>query len=320
MFSIVATETSALTVISVPGHRGSAAISHSCKSRSATSSAASASRACSCPGYFEARKTPRTSGWSIGSARDSPNRIGRLSLTRALGDGVRVLRPRSRSRSSHSGASRRAFLRSASSRSSTRGWAGFGAVVWVDVIQLVFYCSARSRPSSSRCTIRSTHSPSVERRQSSPRHRSRLLVHAYLHALGWSDRGWPVVGRIARHRSPHRAATAGVPRSRGLPGVPSSDRACSSSPNSPCFCSSGPPCGWPARTAPISPRTRSIRRSSIERLPAGIAGLVVAVILAAAMSTVSSSLNSLASASTHDFYAPLTGRTDTEHLLKWDAE
>jgi Na+/proline symporter len=54
----------------------------------------------------------------------------------------------------------------------------------------------------------------------------------------------------------------------------------------------------------------------VEHLPPGIAGLVVAAILAAAMSTVSSSLNSLASASTHDFYAPLTGRTDTEHLLK----
>jgi Na+/proline symporter len=54
----------------------------------------------------------------------------------------------------------------------------------------------------------------------------------------------------------------------------------------------------------------------VERLPTGIAGLVVAAILAAAMSTVSSSLNSLASASTHDFYAPLTGRTDAEHLLK----
>lgn len=54
----------------------------------------------------------------------------------------------------------------------------------------------------------------------------------------------------------------------------------------------------------------------VERLPAGIAGLVVAAILAAAMSTVSSSLNSLASASTNDFYAPLTGRTNAEHLLK----
>ena len=54
----------------------------------------------------------------------------------------------------------------------------------------------------------------------------------------------------------------------------------------------------------------------IEQLPVGIAGLVVAAILAAAMSTVASSLNSLASASTHDFYAPLTKRTDSEHLLK----
>jgi len=54
----------------------------------------------------------------------------------------------------------------------------------------------------------------------------------------------------------------------------------------------------------------------VERFPAGVAGLVVAAILAAAMSTVSSSLNSLASASTHDFYAPLTERNDSEHLLR----
>jgi len=54
----------------------------------------------------------------------------------------------------------------------------------------------------------------------------------------------------------------------------------------------------------------------VEHLPAGLAGLVVAAILAAAMSTVASSLNSLASASTHDFYAPLSGRRDPEHLLR----
>ena len=54
----------------------------------------------------------------------------------------------------------------------------------------------------------------------------------------------------------------------------------------------------------------------VTRLPAGLAGLVVAAILAAAMSTVASSLNSLASASTHDFYAPVTGRRDPEHLLR----
>ena len=53
----------------------------------------------------------------------------------------------------------------------------------------------------------------------------------------------------------------------------------------------------------------------ITQLPAGLAGLVVAGILAAAMSSHASAVNSLASASTHDFYAPLTGRNDPAHLL-----
>ena len=56
-------------------------------------------------------------------------------------------------------------------------------------------------------------------------------------------------------------------------------------------------------------------RFIVDHLPAGVAGLVIAGILAAAMSTVSSSLNSLASATTHDFYAPLSGRRDPKHLL-----
>src|SRR5262249_29300624 len=45
-------------------------------------------------------------------------------------------------------------------------------------------------------------------------------------------------------------------------------------------------------------------------LPRGLAGLVIAGILAAAMSTHSSAINALASAITHDFYAGLTGRTE----------
>lgn len=56
-------------------------------------------------------------------------------------------------------------------------------------------------------------------------------------------------------------------------------------------------------------------RFIVEYLPPGIAGLMVAGLLAAAMSTVSSSLNSLAAASTHDFYAPLSQRNDPRHLL-----
>jgi SSS family transporter len=54
----------------------------------------------------------------------------------------------------------------------------------------------------------------------------------------------------------------------------------------------------------------------VNELPSGVTGLVIAAILAAAMSTISSSLNSLASAATHDLYAPLTGRTDEAHLMR----
>jgi SSS family solute:Na+ symporter len=43
----------------------------------------------------------------------------------------------------------------------------------------------------------------------------------------------------------------------------------------------------------------------IEVLPPGVTGLVVAAILAAAMSTVSGSINSLSAATTHDIYVPL---------------
>ncbi len=58
-------------------------------------------------------------------------------------------------------------------------------------------------------------------------------------------------------------------------------------------------------------------RFVLSDLPTGLAGVVVAGLLAAAMSTVSSSLNSLASATTHDFYAPLTKTKDPEQLLRF---
>ena len=55
----------------------------------------------------------------------------------------------------------------------------------------------------------------------------------------------------------------------------------------------------------------------VEHFPPGLAGLVVAGILAAAMSTVSSSLNSLSSATTMDIYAPIANRReDHDHLMK----
>lgn len=53
----------------------------------------------------------------------------------------------------------------------------------------------------------------------------------------------------------------------------------------------------------------------VDHLPSPLSGLVIAGILSAAMGTHSSALNSLASAVTHDFYAPITGRRDEQHLL-----
>jgi SSS family solute:Na+ symporter len=53
----------------------------------------------------------------------------------------------------------------------------------------------------------------------------------------------------------------------------------------------------------------------IEAMPPGLTGLVIAAILAAAMSTVSGSLNSLAAATTHDIYAPLAKRTLDESQM-----
>lgn len=58
-------------------------------------------------------------------------------------------------------------------------------------------------------------------------------------------------------------------------------------------------------------------RFIVEELPPGVTGLVIASLLAAAMSTVSSSLNSLASSTVYDLYAPLSGRAgDDAHLAR----
>lgn len=74
---------------------------------------------------------------------------------------------------------------------------------------------------------------------------------------------------------------------------------------------------WSAGLAPEGTAADTIfPRFIIEHLPAGIAGLVVAGILAAAMSTISSSINALASSMTHDIYAGWSGRRDPAHLFR----
>ncbi len=74
---------------------------------------------------------------------------------------------------------------------------------------------------------------------------------------------------------------------------------------------------WAAGLAPEGLAADAIfPRFVLDHLPIGLSGLVVAGIIAAAMSTLASSINALASSVTHDLYAGWTGRRDPVHLLR----
>jgi SSS family transporter len=74
---------------------------------------------------------------------------------------------------------------------------------------------------------------------------------------------------------------------------------------------------WAAGLAPADrPADQLFPRFVVEHFPPGLAGLIVAAVLAASMSTQSSAISALASAATHDFYASWTGRTDPVHLYR----
>ena len=74
---------------------------------------------------------------------------------------------------------------------------------------------------------------------------------------------------------------------------------------------------WAAGRAPAElPGDQIFSRFVIDHFPAGLSGLVIAGILAAAMSTLSSSINALASSLTHDLYSSWTGEKDPVKLLR----
>ncbi len=56
-------------------------------------------------------------------------------------------------------------------------------------------------------------------------------------------------------------------------------------------------------------------RFILEALPIGLKGLLIAGVFAAAMSTLSSSINSLASATAYDFWAPARNRVDDDRAI-----
>ncbi|MCP3961599.1 MAG: sodium/solute symporter [bacterium] len=57
-------------------------------------------------------------------------------------------------------------------------------------------------------------------------------------------------------------------------------------------------------------------RFILDEMPVGLVGVLLGAIFAAAMSTLSSSLNSCATAATNDLYLPFAGETSAEHKLK----
>jgi Na+/proline symporter len=70
-------------------------------------------------------------------------------------------------------------------------------------------------------------------------------------------------------------------------------------------------------TEPLATNDQVFPVFIVQRLPHGVAGLVIAAIFAAAMSNLSGSLNSLASSTVLDFYKPLLRpRAEDVHLLK----
>jgi Na+/proline symporter len=58
----------------------------------------------------------------------------------------------------------------------------------------------------------------------------------------------------------------------------------------------------------ITPTDSIFPRFIVSEMPAGLVGLLLAAIIAATMSTHSGAINSLAAATTHDIYMPITGR------------
>ena len=74
---------------------------------------------------------------------------------------------------------------------------------------------------------------------------------------------------------------------------------------------------WAGGFAPAElPADQIFPRFIVDHLPSGLSGLLIAAILAATMGTHSSAISALASSMTHDIYASYTGERDPARLLR----
>jgi len=318
LLSIVATETSALTVISVPAiaARGDLTFLQLPLGYLVGRIAVAAWLL---PGYF--RGEQETAYVRLESRFGPPTRrvaSGVFLVTRALGDGVRV-------------------YASAIPLAVLTGWSiplsilamsvvtlaytwhgGLKAVVWVDVIQLIVYLAGGI--AALIIAVNLTGGVAEVLRAASAAGKLRTVDPAFDFTSTYTLLGGLVGGAMLSAAS-HGTDQLIVQRLLASRGLSDARIALVGSGivvllQFGLFLLAGTAI-WAAGLAPAELAADQIfSRFVIEHLPVGLAGLVVAAILAAAMSTQSSAINALASSVTHDLYASWTGRRDPVHLLR----
>jgi SSS family transporter len=315
MLSIVATETSALSVISVPGiaSRGNLTFLQLAFGYLVGRIGVAGLLL---PGYFDG--TQETAYQRLERRFGvATRRIASAAflVTRALGDGVRVFATAIPLAIITQWSIPLGIL-AVGMVSVFYTWVGgLRAVVWVDVIQLMFYLLG-----AIATIMIALHNPVHSLADAWSSGKLTVIDPAFSFRSTYTLWGGLIGGALlsaASHGTDHLI----VQRLLAARGLPDSKRALIGSgvfiiAQFALFLFVGTALWMAGADRPDLPADAIYPTFVVERLPAGLAGLVVAAILAAAMSTVSSSLNSLASASTHDFYAPMTGRTDPEHLLR----
>jgi SSS family transporter len=317
MLSIVATETSALTIISVPGlaARGDFTFLQLALGYIVGRLGVAAWLL---PGYF--RGEQETAYARLGSRFGPGTRraaSGMFMVIRALGDSVRVFAT-AIPLAAVTGWDPWICVLAVSLVSLVYTWmGGLQAVVWVDVFQLVLYIAAGVVTVAVAAGLAGGLGPALERAGEVGKLRVldwRLNLSAPYTVLSG------LVGGALLSAASHGTDHLIVQRLLGTRSLRDARRALVGSgvvvaAQFALFLLVGAMLWAAGMDDGTGSGDALYPRFMVEGLPSGISGLVVAGLLAAAMSTVASSLNSLASAVTHDFYGPLTGRNDQRHLL-----
>ncbi len=318
LLSIVATETSALTVISVPAVAARGDLTFLQLPLGYLLGRLAVARWL-LPGYFTGEQE---TAYARLETRFGPTTRRTMSgiflLTRALGDGVRVYAS-AIPLTVLTGWSIPVSVLAMSAITLAYTWhGGLKAVVWVDVIQLVVYLGGGVAALLIATNLAGGAAPMLHAAEAAGK--LRWVDPTFSFTATYTLLGGLVGGAMLSAAS-HGTDQLIVQRLLASRGLREARRALVGSgivvlAQFALFLLIGTAI-WAAGQAPAQlPADQIFPRFVLDHLPPGVAGLVIAAILAAAMSTQSSAINALASSVTHDFYATLTGRRDPAHLLR----